>query len=171
MAPPQGACGRQNPVGGEDCLSEASSAALNFGTGAKAPEGPRPGANGFGSFCRNKRISSCGAETPQAPAFPPLSSLYVFSHSLTMFTASFRAQFPSFVRQPPQSPLSGGLLRAPLDKGGKGGSSLTTTNRRTTASPDTKPREESAQVVIRNKLALLSEFPSWSQPFILSTND
>ena len=30
-------------VGGEDCLSEASSAALTFGTGAKAPEGPRPG--------------------------------------------------------------------------------------------------------------------------------
>ena len=41
--------------GGEDCLSEASSAALTFGTGAKAPEGPRPGAHGFGSFCRNKR--------------------------------------------------------------------------------------------------------------------
>ena len=53
--------------GGEDCLSEASSAALTFGTGAKAPEGPRPGANGFGSFCRNKRTSSCGDETPQEP--------------------------------------------------------------------------------------------------------
>ena len=37
-----------------------------------------------------------------------LSSRYVFSHSLTMSTFSF----PSFVRQPPQSPLSGGLLRA-----------------------------------------------------------
>ena len=57
----------RNLVGGEDCLSEASSAALTFGTGAKAPGGPRPGANGFGSFCRNKRTSSCGAETPQAP--------------------------------------------------------------------------------------------------------
>ena len=56
--------------GGEDCLSEASSAALTVGTGAKAPQGPRPGAHGFGSFCRNKRISSCGAETPQAPLFP-----------------------------------------------------------------------------------------------------
>ena len=55
----------RNQLGGEDCLSEASSAALNFGTGAKAPGGPRPGANGFGSFCRNKRTASCGAAAPQ----------------------------------------------------------------------------------------------------------
>ena len=55
--------------GGEDCLSAASSAAQAIGTGAKAPGGPRPGAHGFGSFCRNKRTSSCGAETPQNP--PP----------------------------------------------------------------------------------------------------
>ena len=34
---------------GEDCLSEASSAALVFGTGAKGPGGPRTGGNGFGS--------------------------------------------------------------------------------------------------------------------------
>ena len=34
-----------------------------------APEGPRLGAHGFGSFCRNKRISPCGGETPQF--FPP----------------------------------------------------------------------------------------------------
>ena len=27
--------------------------------------GPRPGAHGFGSFCRNKRTSACGAELPQ----------------------------------------------------------------------------------------------------------
>ena len=52
--------------GGEDCLSAASSAALTFGTGAKAPGGPRPGAPGFGSFCRSKRTSACGAETPQS---------------------------------------------------------------------------------------------------------
>ncbi len=52
--------------GGEDCLSEASSAALNFGTGAKEPGGPRTGANGFGSFCRNKRTSARGDETPQS---------------------------------------------------------------------------------------------------------
>ncbi len=52
-----------NLFGGEDCLSEASSAAQAIGTGAKAPLGPRPGANGFGSFCRNKRTSSCGGET------------------------------------------------------------------------------------------------------------
>ena len=30
--------------------------------------GPRPGANGFGSFCRNKRTSSCGGETPPRKA-------------------------------------------------------------------------------------------------------
>ena len=68
MAPAGGAAPRsRNLFGGEDCLSEASSAALNFGTGAKAPGGPRPGANGFGSFCRNKRTSPCGADTPQDP--------------------------------------------------------------------------------------------------------
>ena len=27
--------------------------------------GPRPSAHGFGSFCRNKRTSACGAELPQ----------------------------------------------------------------------------------------------------------
>ena len=59
----------RNLFGGEDCLSEASSAAQANGTGAKAPEGPRPGAHGFGSFCRNKRAASCGGETPQPP--PP----------------------------------------------------------------------------------------------------
>ena len=70
MAPYSGACGRGcAPVpyflyGGEDCLSAASSAAHATGTGAKAPGGPRPGANGFGSFCRNKRASSCGGDTP-----------------------------------------------------------------------------------------------------------
>ena len=70
-APAGVAAPRSRPLfGGEDCLSEASSAALNFGTGAKAPEGPRPGAHGFGSFCRNKRTSACGVEPPQAPAFP-----------------------------------------------------------------------------------------------------
>ena len=71
MAPHHGACGRggapvpQILIWGEDCLSEASSAAHVTGTGAQAPEGPRPGANGFGSFCRNKRTSTCGDETPQ----------------------------------------------------------------------------------------------------------
>ena len=70
MPPYSGACGRgcapvpQILYGGEDCLSEASSAAHTTGTGVKAPEGPRPGATGFGSFCRNKRTSSCGGETP-----------------------------------------------------------------------------------------------------------
>ena len=37
----------------------------------------------------------------------------MFSNSLTILAPSF----PSFVRQPPQSPLSGGLLRAPLIRG------------------------------------------------------
>ena len=49
---------------GEDCLSEASSAALNFGTGAKEPEGPRPGAHGFGSFCRNKKDLAVRGRNP-----------------------------------------------------------------------------------------------------------
>ena len=35
--------------------------------GKGTPWGPRPGANGFGSFCRNKRTSSCGGETPREP--------------------------------------------------------------------------------------------------------
>ena len=41
-----------------------------------APEGPRLGAHGFGSFCRNKRISPCGGETPQSSlhSVPPLRS-------------------------------------------------------------------------------------------------
>ena len=68
MAPAGVAAPRSRTLyGGEDCLSEASSAAQAIGTGAKAPEGPRPGANGFGSFCRNKRTSARGAETPQNP--------------------------------------------------------------------------------------------------------
>ena len=32
--------------------------------------GPRPGATGFGFFCRNKRTSSCGGETPHATPRP-----------------------------------------------------------------------------------------------------
>ena len=35
--------------------------------GKGTPLGPRPGTNGFGSFCRNKRTSSCGGETPLTP--------------------------------------------------------------------------------------------------------
>ena len=59
-----------------------------------APEGPRLGAHGFGSFCRNKRISPCGGETPQAfplavrgrnPAkFTPLRSSTPFQTSPTI---------------------------------------------------------------------------------------
>ena len=70
-APPGEAAPRSRSlVGGEDCLSAASSAAQTIGTEAKAPEGPRLGAHGFGSFCRNKRTASHGAATPQAPALP-----------------------------------------------------------------------------------------------------
>ena len=70
-APPGEAAPRSRiQYGGEDCLSAASSAAQANGTGAKAPKGPRPGAHGFGSFCRNKRTASCGAATPQALLFP-----------------------------------------------------------------------------------------------------
>ncbi len=84
-----GACGRgcapvpSIPYGGEDCLSAALvlSGAKELSISDRLPTknrfftafrmttfgfswGPRPGANGFGSFCRNKRTSSCGAETP-----------------------------------------------------------------------------------------------------------
>ena len=68
LAPAGGAAPRSRPfhLGGEDCLSVASSAAHTTGTGAQEPPwGPRPGATGFGAFCRNKRTSSCGGETPQ----------------------------------------------------------------------------------------------------------
>ena len=39
--------------------------------------GPRPGANGFGFFCRNKRTSSCGGETPQDKSKNPGSPIGV----------------------------------------------------------------------------------------------
>ena len=88
---PPGACGRgcapvpSIPYGGEDCLSAAPvlSVAKELSISDRLPTknrfftafrmttfgfswGPRPGANGFGSFCRNKRTSSCGGETPQS---------------------------------------------------------------------------------------------------------
>ena len=69
------------------------------------------------------------------------------------------------------------LRRGARGVGGKGCSSLPTTTRRPTASTETKPREEEAQVVSRNKLALLSvgadlrvRHLSCGQPLILSTN-
>ena len=89
MAPPQGACGRgcapvPNPIWGRG-LSERSACPeqregtlnqqstvwksrflVSLGmTTERHRMGPRPGAHGFGSFCRNKRISPCGGETPQ----------------------------------------------------------------------------------------------------------
>ena len=73
MAPPQGACGRGcAPVpksSGGRGLSERSEfrSPRNRDWGKGTPLGPRPGAHGFGSFCRNKRTSACGAETPQKP--------------------------------------------------------------------------------------------------------
>ncbi len=42
--------------------------------GEVSPKGPRTGENGFRPFCRNKRASSCGGETPfikkGKPGFP-----------------------------------------------------------------------------------------------------
>ena len=76
----------------------------------------------------------------------------------------------------PRTPVNDvpGLYRGARGVGGKGGSSLPTT---TTERPETKPREEEAQVVSRNKLALLSVGAdlrvrplSCGQPLILSTN-
>ena len=73
---------------GEDCLSKASSAALTFGTVAKAPEGPRPGAPGFGSFCRNKRTSSCGGETPHSSPFPCCRAFLAYDRVFQSLTPS-----------------------------------------------------------------------------------
>ena len=95
MAPPQGACGRgcapvPNPIWGRG-LSERSACPeqregtlnqqstvwksrflVSLGmTTERHRMGPRPGAHGFGSFCRNKRISPCGGETPQTLPLSP----------------------------------------------------------------------------------------------------
>ena len=71
MAPPPGASGRgcapvPKPIGWRG-LSERSEfrSPSNRDWGTGTPLGPRPGAHGFGSFCRNKRTSARGAETPQ----------------------------------------------------------------------------------------------------------
>ena len=54
-----------------------------------------------------------------------MSCIETIRHSLTKFPLPFVPQCPTFVRQPPQSPLSGGRQRAdsttcPPDKGGRG---------------------------------------------------
>ncbi len=69
LAPPGGAVPRSRPFSWRRGLSERSEFrsphTRDRGTGTPSG-GPRPGATGFGSFCRNKRTSSCGAETPQS---------------------------------------------------------------------------------------------------------
>ena len=50
---------------GGQCLSQASLPAAGVGEPRRAPEGPCHGQHGFGSFCRNKRTSSYGGETPE----------------------------------------------------------------------------------------------------------
>ena len=45
----------------------ASLLAAGGGESRRAPEGPCHGQYGFGSFCRNKRASSYGGETPECP--------------------------------------------------------------------------------------------------------
>ncbi len=64
LNPPLGAAEPPSRIGlsGEGCLSRASSRAILFGTEAEEPAGPRTGEHGFGSFCRNKRISSAGTK-------------------------------------------------------------------------------------------------------------
>ena len=56
-------CNRHRRKGGQ-CLSQASLHAAGVGEPRRAPEGPCHGQYGFGSFCRNKRTSSYGGETP-----------------------------------------------------------------------------------------------------------
>ena len=58
-------CNRHRRKGGQ-CLSQASLPAAGAGEPRRAPEGPCHGQNGFGSFCRNKRTSSHGGETPES---------------------------------------------------------------------------------------------------------
>ena len=85
---------------GEDCLSAASSAALTVGTGAKALNGSRPGAHGLGSFCRNKRTASCGAETPQKLLCfcdpEQRKGSRIFSRCLCLSSPRTPACFPAF---------------------------------------------------------------------------
>ena len=78
MPPPHGASRRScapvpNPIWGRGLSEQSEFRSPTVGTGAKASKGPRPGAHGFGSFCRNKRTASRGAETPQE-LLPLLSS-------------------------------------------------------------------------------------------------
>ena len=68
----KGACGRgcapvPNSMWGRG-LSERSEfrSPNKRDRGKGTPLGPRPGAHGFGSFCRNKRTSPCGGETPHS---------------------------------------------------------------------------------------------------------
>ncbi len=70
-----GAAAPNRPFG-EGCLSGASSLAILFGAEAEEPAGPRTGGNGFGSFCRNKRTSSRGGETPQIVKYKRPDSHY-----------------------------------------------------------------------------------------------
>ena len=90
-------------VGGEDCLSEASSAAQTFRDRGKGTRRAAPGRQWFWVLLpkqkdlgarRKNPLSSRGAETPQNPP-PFLSSLYVFSNLLTIPAPPF----PSFVRR------------------------------------------------------------------------
>ena len=77
-APPHGACGRgcapvPNSIWGRGLSERSEFRSPNNRDRGKGTRRPRPGAHGFGSFCRNKRAcpeqsegtSSCGAETPQ----------------------------------------------------------------------------------------------------------
>ncbi len=115
---PPGACGRgcapvpSIPYGGEDCLSAASSAAHTPGTGAQAPPwGPRPGATGFGSFCRNKRTSSCGGETPQ------YSPLVMWGRNPTiLLPSSCGGETPHLVLREQESSYSASLSRNPYSR-------------------------------------------------------
>ena len=96
-----------------------------------------------------------------------LSSLYVFSHSLTM------SAFPSppLSNNPLNPPYQGDdRVPRPPDKGGQGGSALPTTNQ-----PLRQIRRHERnglnQEYEGEKLARLSAFPSCGQPLILSTID
>ena len=65
-------CNRHRRIGGQ-CVSAASLPTAGVGEPRRAPGGSCHGQHGFGSFCRNKRTSSYGGETPESIFFTPHS--------------------------------------------------------------------------------------------------
>ena len=110
-------------------MSEASSAAQAIGTGAKAPGGPRPGANGFGSFCRNKRArperSEAKSKGPRRAGAKPRENLSpsvipdILNRGSSVFSVRFRIS-PSPISCIKREIGRGPVLSPELVEGSKG---------------------------------------------------